>query len=114
MSKTDSDSLQQEQQIEQELQMSPREKLISETARISWKELEPFFAKGSLIWVASELDLIDAALAISEDDSQKVKAWMDNKQMDKVSTEQALEWLNGEPELWSVVAAPWVLVQERL
>ena len=26
-------------------------KLLGETASISWKELEPFFAKGALLWV---------------------------------------------------------------
>jgi hypothetical protein len=26
-------------------------KLLGETAEISWKELEPFFAKGALLWV---------------------------------------------------------------
>jgi len=102
-----------QQDIEDELQLSPTGKLLSETARISWKELESFFATGNLVWVHSDLDLVLAALAVIEDDSTKVGQWMDKQQMDKVSNEQAIEWLNGEPELWSVVAAPWVLVQER-
>lgn len=30
-------------------------KLLGETAEISWKELEPFFAKGALLWVDAGL-----------------------------------------------------------
>ena len=39
-------------------------KLLGETAEISLKELEPFFAKGALLWVDPDLDLIAAAEAV--------------------------------------------------
>jgi hypothetical protein len=31
----------------------------------------------------------------------------------KVTDEEARDWLARDPALWSVVVAPWVLVQER-
>ena len=51
-------------------------KLLGETASISWKELEPFFAKGALLWVDPSLDLIAAAEAVATDEGEKVAAWL--------------------------------------
>lgn len=51
-------------------------KLLGETAEISWKELEPFFAKGALLWVDAKLDLIEAAEGMAEDNRGKVAAWL--------------------------------------
>ena len=36
--------------------------LHAETAEINWKDLERFFAKGNLLRVSQELDLVDVAL----------------------------------------------------
>ena len=88
-----------------------REELNAETAKISWKEVETFFANGAVIYVSSELDLIDVALDICLDNKLKVQQWMSENLVNKVSDQQALEWLSGDTVLWSVVVKPWVLVQ---
>ena len=36
-----------------------RNELNTQTAKISWKELEVFFANGTVVYVSSKLDLID-------------------------------------------------------
>ncbi len=52
-------------------------KLLGETASISWKELEPFFAKGALLWVDPGLDLIAAAEAVAQDEGRKwLPGWL--------------------------------------
>ena len=88
-----------------------REELNAETAKIYWKEVETFFANGTVIYVSSELDLIDVALDICLDNKLKVQQWMSGNLINKVSDQQALEWLSGDTVLWSVVVKPWVLVQ---
>lgn len=88
-------------------------KLLGETAPITWEELQPFFARGALLWVAGAFDLIAAAQAIAEDDHQQVAAWLAEGCMGRLETEQAQDWQARNPELWAVVVAPWVLVQER-
>jgi hypothetical protein len=88
-----------------------REELNAETAKIYWKEVETFFANGAVIYVSSELDLIDVALDICLDNKLKVQQWMSENLVNKVSDQQALEWLSGDTVLWSVVVKPWVLVQ---
>ncbi|WP_122425521.1 DUF2288 domain-containing protein [Pseudomonas viridiflava] len=88
-------------------------KLLGETASISWKELQPFFAKGALLWVEPPLDLIEVAEAVAENDAAKVAAWMDATKVGKVSESKAMELVESDPLLWAVVVAPWVLIQNR-
>ena len=60
-------------------------KLLGETASITWKELEPFFAKGALLWVDPSLDLIAAAEAVATDEGEKVAAWLAEDKVAKLS-----------------------------
>ena len=82
-----------------------------ETARIAWKELQRFFANGSAIYVSSDLDLIEVAFQISEDNKEQVLAWMNTGQLARVSDTQALAWYEADAEVWAVVVRPYVLVQ---
>ncbi|MDP3845594.1 MAG: DUF2288 domain-containing protein [Pseudomonas sp.] len=88
-------------------------KLLGETARISWAELQPFFARGALLWVSAELDLVAVAVAVAQDDKASIAAWLAATQVGKLEAVQASDWLERDPPLWTVVVAPWVLVQER-
>jgi len=88
-------------------------KLNQETAKASWKELQPFFARGQTIYVAPELDLIEVALAFSEDQAERIALWRDKAQVDKVTDEQAACWFAEDRALWTVVLPPWVLVQRE-
>jgi hypothetical protein len=88
-------------------------KLLGETAEISWKELEPFFAKGALLWVDARLDLIEAAEAMAEDNREKVAGWLALEIFGEVSATRALDLVERDPALWAVVVSPWILIQER-
>lgn len=87
--------------------------LLGETAAISWQELQPFFARGALLWVSPALDLIDAARAMVENDQAAVAAWLADERLAKVEADRAQDLLRRDPPLWAVVVAPWVLIQER-
>ena len=90
-----------------------KEKLNLETARISWQELERFFAQGIVLNVTDSLDLLEAGCAFAKDDTQQVQKWLEGGQLGKVTDQQAVEWHKLNPELWSVVVRPWILVQDR-
>lgn len=87
--------------------------LLGETARISWVELQPFFARGALLWVDGALDLVAVAEALARDDRDSVAGWLEAGQLAGVSAPQAQDLLQRDPELWAVVVAPWVVIQER-
>jgi hypothetical protein len=88
-------------------------KLLGETAAISWEELQPFFARGALLWVDGAADLVGVALAVAEDDKAQVAALLAAGTLGKVEEERAQDLLARDPKLWAVVVAPWVLIQER-
>ncbi|MCF7203284.1 DUF2288 family protein [Pseudomonas oligotrophica] len=88
-------------------------KLLGETAAITWTELEPFFARGALLRVAGDVDLVAVAAAVALDDRSKVEAWLVAGELANMPAEQAQDWVERKPDLWAVVVAPWVLVQER-
>ncbi len=88
-------------------------KLLGETAPISWQELQPFFARGALLWVDATMDLVEVALAVAQNEQAKVAAWLAAEQVSKVEERRAEDLLARDPKLWAVVVAPWVLIQER-
>lgn len=89
-----------------------RARLNTETAQIAWKELLRFFAAGTVIAVSEELDLVEVAIQISNDNKAMIEQWMLEKRVDKVSDEQAKDWLKTDASLWAVVVRPWILVQQ--
>ncbi len=83
-----------------------------ETAKIGWSELQRPFAKGTVFVVAPELDLVETAARMIHDEKTTVEHWMDQKKLIQASVEDARRWNEEDPDLWAVVVAPWILVQE--
>jgi len=88
-----------------------RAKLNLETARIDWRELQRFFAAGMAIAVAAELDLVEVAVQISQDNKVQVEQWLRAGKLGQVSDAQAQAWFDSDAALWALVVRPWVLVQ---
>jgi hypothetical protein len=99
------DLLQQERELE-------RAKIATETAKIPWQELQRFFAAGKVLCVTAELDLVDIACALQQDDVKSVQTWTESGQLAPASDDQAKHWISDDALLWAVVVKPWVLVQE--
>lgn len=88
-------------------------KILSETARISWAELQRFFAQGKVIKVSDTLDLIDVAYALAQNDQAKIIDYMTDNHIEYVNDNDAKRWLESNTALWTSVVKPWVLVQEK-
>ncbi len=89
-------------------------KLNQETALIPWQELQRFFASGQTIFVSSKLDLIHVADAFTHDNKALVESWLQQNLVSKVSDQQAIDWIQSNADVWSVVIKPWVLVQNKV
>lgn len=87
------------------------EKLNLETAEIAWKDLQTFFAGGSVVYVEPGLDLILVAEQLAADNSALFAEWMAEGKVANVSDQQAQQWYESEAVMWAVVIKPWVLVQ---
>lgn len=84
-----------------------------ETAKISWKELERFFAGGKLISVIDSVDMIRVAQLMEADDVDAIQVMIEKREIERVTDEQAKIWAEANPTLWAVVVRPWILVQHR-
>lgn len=89
-----------------------RAKVNLETSRIAWKDLQRFFASGAVLYVHSDLDLVEVAFQISEDNKTLVQQWLDAGLIGAVSDAQAQAWFDADADMWAVVVSPYVLVQE--
>lgn len=89
-----------------------RARLNLETAKIGWSGLQRQFAKGLVLKVMPDMDLIDTAARMIQDEKNSVNDWLEQKKIVQASTEDARRWNEEDPDLWAVVVAPWVLVQE--
>ncbi len=89
-----------------------RAKLIRETGKLAWPELERHFARGAVVAVNPGIDLIDVALCLANDDTAVMEKWFKAGAVRRAETADAEAWVKTQPLFWAVVIAPWVVVQE--
>lgn len=77
-----------------------------------WKELQRFFAQGAVLVVDAQLDLVKTATAFAEDRTDELEPLLAKLKVRQPSNDQARYWFDQNAELWTVVVAPYVLVQE--
>jgi hypothetical protein len=88
-----------------------RAKVNLETSQIAWKELQRYFASGVALFVAPDLDLVEVAFQMSQDNAAEIREWMAAGKFGKVTDEQAAAWYETDAVMWAVVVSPYVLVQ---
>lgn len=89
-----------------------RAHLHGETAKLPWVDLQKHFARGVVFKVAQGTDILDVAIVMSRDDKDTLKKWIDAGKVSGAEIEDAKKWFESDASLWTVVIAPWVLVQE--
>lgn len=90
-----------------------RREYMGQTARINWHDLQTHFAHGSVVRVGPDMDLVEVAVQLGLDNTARFEQWIAAGAVAPVSDQQAREWFEANQELWAVVAAPWVLVQQK-
>ncbi|MGD8925946.1 MAG: DUF2288 domain-containing protein [Thioalkalispiraceae bacterium] len=93
-------------------ELTTKQKLNLETGKLSWSELQVFFARGVVVVVNPELDLIEIAAHISGNNAHEIEQLINRQQVKRANDEHARNWVENEPAFWAVVVSPWVLVQE--
>ena len=90
-----------------------RREYLGQTARIAWHDLQTHFARGAVVVVAPELDLVEVAVQLGLDNTASFQSWIDGGEVAAPTEAQAMAWFEANAEFWAVVAAPWVLIQDR-
>ncbi len=86
--------------------------LNGQTGKLGWQELEKHFARGVVIKVDPAMDLIETGVAFVQDNKRQIETWMNDGKVSRADDSDALDWSKHKPVFWTVVVAPWVLVQE--
>lgn len=89
-----------------------RAHLHGETSKLSWTELEKHFARGIVFKVERGTDILDVAIVMSRDDKDTLEKWINEKKVCGAEIEDAKKWHESSASLWTLVVAPWILVQE--
>jgi len=88
------------------------QKLNLETGQIEWSELQRHFARGVVIAISAELDLIEVAVRFTEDDRPTIEDWLTTGWIKRADDDNARNWEQIDTAFWAIVVAPWILVQE--
>jgi hypothetical protein len=87
------------------------EKLHSETALMHWLDLQKFFAQGKILVVDRSLDLVEIGVLFADDLASQLEPHIQSELIVQPSNDLARSWYQGNIELWTVVVAPYILVQ---
>jgi hypothetical protein len=101
--------------MSEESNQSIREKLSEEIGAVSWNALSVHAKGGTLITVKENQDLMDVAIAIAQDDTDKVARWLEEGLVYKPDEKEieALEKEDGTPFKFLLVQ-PFVIAQRIL
>jgi hypothetical protein len=94
---------------------SSKEDLALTIDESEWIWLRAHLERGGLILVDDSLDLADAALRVSEDDTTIIEQWITAGKLGKPSEKQIQLWNVDKSKKFSMlIVSPYVLIQERL
>ena len=89
-----------------------REELLQECAPIAYKEIENFFARGMLILISEDTDIIDVAMIIQTDNTNLLEKLIKQGQVVRAHDDHAIKWSHENTQLMAITAVPWLLVKE--
>lgn len=90
-----------------------KEKLKTEIEKATWPLLEEHNKREALLIADLELNLVDVAAAIAQDDVQNVKEWLSTEKLVRPTEEMIQSW-EENPELGFkfLIIQPYVVAQE--
>jgi len=96
--------------------LAERERLEKFTGPVNWTYLKPHYQSGALLHVATTLDIVDAGMALVNDDKKQVQEWMVAGDLLRFDDQTASEWesIEGDEPFTALVVSPFVLAQRRL
>ena len=91
-----------------------RETLAAALGNVFFADLRAHLARGAVVVLAAELDILEVGEALAADDKAKVAAWIEKEQLRKPSLLELEAWSKIDDDRWeSLVVAPFVLVRLR-
>ncbi len=89
-----------------------RKTLEADSGELKWQELEPHFARGVVRIVSNDLNLIDVAIDIVQNNIDIISEKLSTNNLSEPNDSQATLWHKDNAGFLCVVVAPFVLIQE--
>ena len=87
--------------------------LAGRMGEAEWDWLMPHAERDALVLVASDLDLVDVAVAIANDESGTVQQWIEQSLIKKPSRTQITDWSKSPSKRFNaLILQPYVLIQD--
>ena len=90
-------------------ELSEQAKLKQAKGDVSWAYLAPHYRNGSLFYVDPALELDAVGLAISNNETGRVEAWLKSGDLIKIEALHAAQWEGTETLFEALVVSPFVL-----
>ena len=87
-----------------------REELSKNIGPVQASDLMAHAKRDALFVVDPSVELLEAAVALAQDDTPRVKSWLESGVLRRGSPDEVEGWKEGSP-LRSAIVQPWVLVQ---
>ena len=82
-------------------------------AEVCWQDLRIHLQRDAIILISADLDIIQVAVALAEDDSRQVETWITSGAIGKPSRQQLDGWEEDlEKRFRMLIVQPFILVQE--
>lgn len=89
-----------------------KKRLEEDMANVNWNDIKPHAQRDAVILVHENLNLLDVAVAIAQDDKMVVQRWITEELITKPSNQQLSDWNINETQLFkTLIVQPFVLVQ---
>ena len=91
------------------------EKFGAELCGAEWKLLEPHFKRDALFVVESNLNLVEVAVDIAEDNVSKIKEALDSGQLRKPTEDEIEDWKSKPDDILGdfLIVSPYVIMQKK-
>lgn len=87
------------------------EKLKKYSGCVPWSYLAPHYKAGALLYVDACLELEHVGLALTEDNSAQIQAWMRSGYLVKPCDLHCQHWETSHTEFQAMIVRPFVLAQ---
>ncbi len=89
------------------------ESVKRDLAEVTWRELKIHLQRDAIIVFSAEIDLIEAAVAVADDDKNRVESWLAAGQLGKPTDQQLKNWETETDNLFRMlIVQPFILIQE--
>jgi hypothetical protein len=94
---------------------SIQEQLAQDMADIEWSDLIPHCQRDAVIVVDEALNLIEAGVAIAQDNVAQVQVWVEEQLLQKPTAQQLSLWNQSPSQRFcTLIVQPYVLISSKL